>query len=108
MESIEDFESIVKAKLRSIEVDGNKYYYQMPKFLNVNIIDIMQDDKISENERMIKLIATMVCNSDGITIFDSDNQKHRNIIKNLPNDVQIKLIEVASNLFFPKKSRAQA
>lgn len=106
--NIEAYKNIAKQGIHRVTHAGQTHYFKLPSVLDVNLFSILQDEDIKQNIKMLKCLACIIVDENGKRIFDESNDDHLDIIKGLPNDLQVELITMMNDTFFPKKSKAQA
>lgn len=100
---VEFFKAKIKDTVQSFEVGGESYYYRVPGVMDSNLFDIMTAEGREENDRMVDVMLACICDEDGKRIFSDDNAEHRQLVKSLPNDIQIEYINGLTSKLFPKK-----
>ena len=105
--NIEAYKNITKQSIQSVEIEGEKHYFKLPSYLDVDLFSLVQDKKLPQAHKMLMCLACIIVDENGKRIFSEKNKEHLDIIKALPNDIQIGLIGKMSDTFFPKKSKAQ-
>ena len=100
---LEFFKKKVKDTVKSFEFEGDTYYYRIPAYLDSDLFTIMKDKKRPQREKIIDVLLAVICNEDGFRVFNDQVPEHRKIVKALPNEVQVKLVEGAMDDLFPGK-----
>jgi len=105
--NLEAYKNIVKNEVRRIEVAGKTHFFKLPGYLDVDLFTIMKSEDLEQTEKMVLCLASDICDESGARIFDGQNEDHIQILKSLPNELQIALITEVSTAFFPGESKAQ-
>jgi len=105
--NIDDYKKINADGVKSIEIDGQKHYMRISGVLDCDLLELIQDDKLDQSDKMIKFLCNIICDESGKRIFDAANKEHYNIVKTLPLEVQTPLILQAQEVFFPKKKASK-
>jgi len=105
--NLESYKEIIKSEVRRIEVAGKTHYFKLPGYLDVDLFSVMKDESLEQPIKMLHCLAAVICDEDGQRVFDISDEEHCKIIKALPNELQIALINNIAEVFFPKESKAQ-
>jgi len=104
----DDYKQSIKNEVRSVEVAGKNHFYRVPGYLDLDLFSIMKDEGIEQKHKMIKVLASVICDEDGSRVFNPDDASDLKIVRELPNDIQLGLMNGVMGAFFPKESKAQA
>lgn len=100
---LNQYKNLVKSQATEIEYNGEKHYCRLPSGLDLEFIELMQNKDIKQAEKMAKCLASIICDADGMPIFNREIDEHLIIIKSLPADLQVKMINLLESKLFPKK-----
>lgn len=100
---LSDYENILSGAAIPVECDGKTHYINGE--MNSDVFNVMSDDKISNQEKTLRLIACVVCNEKGVRIFDASNKQHLAMVKSFSMPLQTALITKAQEKFFPSKKK---
>lgn len=101
---LNDYKKILEVNAILIEVEGSKHYINGE--MNADVYDTMKNPDISVQEKTLRLLACVMCNAQGIRLFDVNNVTHINIVRSFPIGLQTALIVAAQSKFFPDKKKA--
>ena len=102
--SVDDFKYLIISGVEKIPIDGNEFYARIPSQLDVDIYkSIVAVEGVSPEDQRIYFLCALLCYSEGIRIFDQENEEHRKIVISLGDKIQSYLIVKCQNIFFPKK-----
>ena len=63
------------------------------------------EEELSQKEKLARVLCMVICDEDGIRLFDVENPADLKIVKAIPNEIQVPLINKVSELFFPDKKK---
>ena len=98
-----EYQKILKGYAQIVEHEGVTHYINTR--MNGDALTMMRDEAISPTERTIGLIACVLCDKDGIRIFDSDDKNDMLMIKSFDVDMQGEIVKAATKAFFPDKKK---
>lgn len=99
------YEDLIKEGVSTIEHDGKQFYMLTPSALNSSIVSIMSDADIDQNDKVVRVLALVLCDESGNLIFDVNNQSHLDKIKAIPNKYVTILIDRMSEALFGSKKK---
>ena len=85
--------------------DGTEQFLRISSYLDTDILGVMNDLELSQKERLARVLCMVICDADGIRLFDLENPNDLKIVKAIPNDHQAPLINKLSELIFPSKKK---
>jgi hypothetical protein len=101
--SLSDFDKITASKVTKINSGNSVYYLRVAGPMNFDIIGAWRDDKLSQAEKCLKIIAACICDESGKGIFNPEDKESLEKIKNLPVDDQAILLTSILGFFDSKK-----
>ena len=99
-----EYQKLLKGYAQPVDYKGVKHYINTK--MNGDALTMMQDKKISSKDRTIGLIACVLCDSEGVRIFDGDDKNDLLIVKSFEVDLQGEIVSAAMEAFFPDKKKA--
>ena len=101
--TLSDLDKVTANRVSEVKSSGTTYYIRIAGPLNFDIIGAWRDEKASQEEKCIKILAACICNKMGEGLFNPEDPKHIKKIKNLPVDDQAILLSTVLNFFHAKK-----
>lgn len=99
---LSDYENILSGAAIPVECDGKTHYINGE--MNVDVFNLMSDKEMCNHEKTLKLIACVICNKQGVRLFDVNNKQHISMVKSFAMPLQTALIMKAQEKFFPVPS----
>jgi len=103
----EAYKNIIQQGVKVIEVDGEKHYFKLPSYLDIDLFSMIKEEDMEQNKKMLMCLACIIVDENGKRIFDDKDPEDLDIIKGLPNALQAELITKMAECFFPGESKAQ-
>jgi hypothetical protein len=101
--NVSDYEKLLLDRVTEVKVGDKTFYVSVAGPLNMDIIGTMSNKDMSQDDRAAKTICACLCDSTGVNIFDSDNERHIKMIKGFSVDEVTALINVIWGFFDKKK-----
>jgi hypothetical protein len=101
--NISDYEKLLADGVTKVPCGDKTFYVKVAGPLNFNIMEAMADKKISKEERGAKALTACICDSNGFCLFDANNEKHRQIVREFGPVVVGKLMNIIWGFFDKKK-----
>lgn len=98
-----DYAKMVKASSIKVEHEGVNHYINGK--MNADVYDVMKDESLSTHDKTMRLLTCVICNKDGVRLFDVNNANHLNLVRSLDMGLQSSLILQAKEKFFPDKKK---
>jgi hypothetical protein len=67
----------------------------------------MLDEKINNDQRVIKTLIACLCDSQGKRLFDMENAEHYDLVKRIPIKLQLAILQHIGEFFGIKKKELQ-
>lgn len=99
-----EYQKLLKGYAQPFEYGGATHYINTK--MNGDALTMMQDENLSSKDRTIGLIACVLCDSEGVRIFDGDNKSDLMVVKSFDVDFQGQIVAEAMAAFFPDKKKA--
>ena len=94
--NLEGYIELSKASAHKVTIAGCDHY--LNKKINHNVYNVLKDKDLNEQDRIHKSLMCLICNEDGELIFDIDDTKHLEIVKNMDIDVKTVLMSKALDM----------
>lgn len=101
--SIERYKSIIKNDVQSLEYNEEKHYFRLPSRSGGNIYEIMRSSELTQDQRLRKILAAIICDEEGNHIFNCEDEEHLKIIDALPTVLAGLFIQSFNDCYLKKK-----
>lgn len=103
--SADFYKELIKQGIKELVVKDKTFHFLMPNGLNTELFDIMQDKDIPSRVRMVKALAAVLCDESGKLYFDINNEDDLAVIKAIPSDYIVEIIEFLNEEIFGSKKK---